>query len=65
MPNTTAKITVVLTAKTPEPTSFKLYSSYDYNKGTVGFYVGGNPVDTATEVDTVSIVFLPHSRIYA
>ena len=59
MPNTTAKITVVLTAKTPEPTSFKLYSSYDYNKGTVGFYVGGNPVDTATEVDTVSIVFTP------
>lgn len=59
MPNTTAKITVVLTAKTPEPTSFKLYSSYDYNKGTVGFYVGGNPVNTATEVDTVSIVFTP------
>lgn len=59
MPNTTAKITVILTAKTPEPTSFKLYSSYDYNKGTVGFYVGGNPVDTATEVDTVSIVFTP------
>lgn len=59
MPNATAKITVTLTAKVPEPVSYKLYSSYDYNKGTVGFYMGENPVDSATEDDTVSIVFTP------
>ena len=59
MPDMTAKITVYMTAKTPEPTSFKLYSSYDYNKGTVGFYVDGNPTDTVAEGKTVSITFSP------
>ena len=59
MPNTTAVINVTLTAKTPETTSYNLYSSYDYSKGTVGFYVGGNPVNTAEESSTVSIVFAP------
>ena len=59
MPNKDAVIKVTLTAKTPETTSYRLYSSYDYNKGTVGFYVGGNPVDTAKENETVSITFSP------
>ena len=59
MPNATAKINVVLTEIAAKPTSFKLYSSYDYDKGTVGFYVGGNPVDAAAESDKVSIVFTP------
>lgn len=59
MPNKDAVIKVTLTAKTPETTSYKLYSSYDYSKGTVGFYVGGNPVDTAKETETVSITFSP------
>ena len=59
MPNTTAKIEVTLTEISAEPTSYKLYSSYDYNKGTVGFYIGGNPVDSAAEGETVDIVFTP------
>ena len=59
MPSSDANISVYLTAKAPEPTAYKIYSSSDYNKGTVGFYIDGNPVDSATKDDTVDITFAP------
>ena len=60
MPNKDADIKVTLTAKTADTNSYKLFSSYDYSKGTVGFYdKNGNPIDTAAEGDAVDIVFTP------
>ena len=59
MPDMTAKITVYMTAKTSVPTSFNIYSSSDFSKGTVGFYVGGNPVTSAQKGVNVDITFTP------
>ena len=59
MPDMTAKITVYMTAKTSVPTSFDIYSSSDFSKGTVGFYVGGNPVTSAQKGVNVDITFTP------
>ena len=59
MPNKDAVIKVTLTAKTSVPTSFDIYSSSDFSKGTVGFYVGGNPVTSAQKGDNVDITFTP------
>ena len=59
MPNATAKVSVTLTEKTSVPTSFDIYSSSDFSKGTVGFYVGGNPVTSAQKGVNVDITFTP------
>lgn len=59
MPNKDAVIKVTLTAKTSVPTSFDIYSSSDFSKGTVGFYVSGNPVTSAQKGDNVDITFTP------
>ena len=59
MPNKDAVIKVTLTAKTSVPTSFDIYSSSDFSKGTVGFYVGGNPVTSAQKGVNVDITFTP------
>ena len=59
MPNKDAVIKVTLTEKTSVPTSFDIYSSSDFSKGTVGFYVGGNPVTSAQKGVNVDITFTP------
>lgn len=59
MPNKDAVIKVTLTEKTSVPTSFDIYSSSDFSKGTVGFYVGGNPVTSAQKGVNVEITFTP------
>ena len=59
MPNKDAVIKVTLTEKTSVPTSFDIYSSSDFSKGTVGFYVGGNPVTSAQNGVNVDITFTP------
>lgn len=59
MPNKEAVINVTLTAKTATTNTYKLLSSYDYNKGTVGFFVDGNPVNSAEEKSTVDIMLTP------
>ena len=59
MPNKEAVINVTLTAKTAATNTYKLLSSYDYNKGTVGFFVDGNPVNSAEEKSTVDIMLTP------
>lgn len=60
MPNEEKVINVTLTEKTSVPTSFDIYSSSDFSKGTVGFYdVGGNPVTSAQKGVNVDITFTP------
>lgn len=60
MPNKEVTINVTLAAWTPDTKSYGLYSSYDYSKGTVGFFdASGNPIDAAEEGSSVTIVFTP------
>lgn len=60
MPNKEVTINVTLAAWTPDTKSYGLYSSYDYSKGTVGFFdASGNPIDAAEEGSSVTIKFTP------
>lgn len=60
MPNKDVTINVELTAWTPDTKTYGLYSSYDYSKGTVGFFdASGNPIDAAEEGNSVTIKFTP------
>ena len=60
MPNKEVTINVTLAAWTPDTKSYGLYSSYDYSKGTVGFFdASGNPIDAAKEGSNVTIKFTP------
>lgn len=60
MPNKDVTINVELTAWTPDTKTYGLYSSYDYSKGTVGFFdASGNPIDAAEEGSSVTIKFTP------
>ena len=60
MPNKEVTVNVELTAWTPDTKAYGLYSSYDYSKGTVGFFdASGSPIDTAEEGSSVTIKFTP------